>query len=75
MVSSQLLLTLQQNGVLSKRTLLDLLVRAGILPDDFDTDAEPDRIAQELNSASGPSGPLNLVDLVNRGRQNRGENI
>ena len=75
MVSSQLLLTLQQNGVLSKRTLLDLLIRAGILPDDFDTDAEPDRIAQELNSASGPSGPLNLADLVNRGRQNRGENI
>lgn len=72
-VNSQLLMTLQQNGVLSKRTLLALLIGAGVLPDDFDVDAETDRIAQELNTQAGPSGALNLSDIVNRGRQQSGD--
>lgn len=68
-LNTQLLMTLQQNGVLSKRSLLDLLIRAGILPDDFDVDAEPDRIAQELNSQAGPSGTLNLSNILSQGRK------
>lgn len=68
MLDVEYLLRLQEGNVISKQTLLGLLVNAGILPDDFDVDGEADRIAQELNAQGGPSGTLNLADILNRGR-------
>ena len=63
-VNVSLLLDLQERGVLSKRSLLAQFKRAGLLPDDFDTDAELDLVAQELNTASGPSGAFNFSSLL-----------
>ena len=54
---------LQQMGVIARRTLLEMLTRAGILPDDVDVDAEQDRIAQELNAEAGAMARLTLAGL------------
>lgn len=70
-VNVSLLLDLQERGVLSKRSLLAQFKRAGLLPDDFDTDAELDLVAQELNTASGPSGAFNFSSLLRRSGDNQ----
>ncbi len=67
-VNIELLAKLQQAGVMSKVTLLELLKRAGMLPDDFDAEEELDRIEQENRTASGASGTLDLASLLNHDR-------
>lgn len=67
-VNTELLAKLQQTGVISKLSLLELLKRSGLLPDDFDAEAELDRIEQENRTTEGPAGNLNLESLLNRDR-------
>ena len=54
---------LQQKDVIARRTLLEMLTRAGILPDDVDVDAEQDRIAQELSAEAGAMARLTPAGL------------
>ena len=50
-------------GVIARRTLLEMLTRAGILPDDVDVDAEQGRIAQELSRRQGRGERLTLAGV------------
>lgn len=70
-VNVSLLLSLQERGILSKRSLLAQFKRAGILPDDFDIDAELDNVEQELNTASGASGSFKLSSILERAGNNQ----
>ncbi|MBQ7480032.1 MAG: hypothetical protein IJT01_14235 [Selenomonadaceae bacterium] len=47
-------------GVIARRTLLEMLTRAGILPDDVDVGAKQGRIAQELSAEAWARGTLDL---------------
>ena len=60
---------LQQMGVIARRTLLEMLTRAGILPDDVDVDAEQDRIAQELSAEAWARGTPDPGGIIGGGRR------
>lgn len=68
-INFEFLLQLFRAGILSKQSFLELMVQAGVLPDDFNIEMEIDKLAQEVNTHISPSGQLNLSNLVNRGRQ------
>ncbi|MBO4311651.1 MAG: DUF4055 domain-containing protein [Desulfovibrionaceae bacterium] len=64
-MNTEMLVKLQEQNVLSKGTLMKLLVRDGILPDDFDAEEEKNALAQELNTVAGAAGPLDLNAFLN----------
>ena len=44
-----------------------VLVRDGILPDDFDAEEEKAALSQELNTQAGAAGAFDLASFMNNG--------
>lgn len=71
------LMRLYDKQLISRETMTTLMVRAGILPDDFNYDDENVRLAQNVGTSAGPdlSRRLqNLMDTVPRGTGNSATN-
>ena len=59
------LMRLYDKQLISRETMTTLMVRAGILPDDFNYDDEDAKIAQNVGTSAGPELSRRLQDLMN----------
>lgn len=62
MLDKAFVLELTRLNVISKVTALDLLMKTGTLPEDFDPAAEADKVAQGVLTNAGQNGASSLLD-------------
>ena len=62
MLDKAFVLELTRLNVISKVTALELLMKTGTLPEDFDPAAEADRVAQGVLTNAGQNGAYSLLD-------------
>ena len=62
MLDKAFVLELTRLNVISKVTALELLMKTGTLPEDFDPAAEADKVAQGVLTNAGQNGASNLLD-------------
>lgn len=65
MLDKAFVLELTRLNVISKVTALELLMKTGTLPEDFDPAAEADKVAQGVLTNAGQNGVNNLSTLLN----------
>lgn len=70
-LDESILLEMFRAQVISRETLLSMSKSTGVLPDDFDIEAEKARLEQETKAGEGPSGieraQQHLFDIVKNG--------